>query len=603
MTTRTRIPVTVSLLIILFVALLTGSFACTQANSSDTKEILFLIPHGWGVNYYLLKDVVDQYGWIVTHAGLTDTVDVCVAFAAPRGAHSMAMDRLISEIYDISQFDAVVIITSTQFTNEDPFGPFLADSSTVALIKKASEAGIPILASCAGVRLLASANLLEGRKVVGSPKYQAEYEEAGAEFMGNDRGPVIDGNIMTSVRGQYNNVANGQALATGMEVHDGRGPLHLDDAAGLISATAVSFHGVKWGMRYGSVAADGARVLQEISGGGFLICGHTFSGGDNADILIIRTDAIGELLWAKKFGGPGTEYAYDCEVVDDGYLITGYTTSVGNGQKDALLLAIDVNGDEIWSQTYGGKSWDVGIAVSECENGYILCGHTNSFGEGEEDVLLVRTDLSGNEMWRKTIGGEKAEFVSGLQVLDNSNFLIAATTNTFGGKNSDPYLIWTDSEGNQLEAQNYHPTGEAGHGFDWCNGVMPTSDGGYALVGHTDCDDLMNGFALKVGVDRQEVWAQSFGGPFYDYGTSLCESPDGSIVVSGATKSIDGNNDIAVTKLSQAGEIVWHKSFGDKLNQWASDLSVTGDGRIVVLGHAQSADSRLFDIVLIEVAE
>ena len=73
-----------------------------------------------------------------------------------------------------------------------------------------------------------------------------------------------------------------------------------------------------------------------------IVTGYTFSqGSGDADILVVKTDSKGEMHWARTFGGAGTEYGNDCEVLGDGYLITGYTTSFGAGSKDVYAIKID----------------------------------------------------------------------------------------------------------------------------------------------------------------------------------------------------------------------------------------------------------------------
>src|SRR4030042_744244 len=129
----------------------------------------------------------------------------------------------------------------------------------------------------------------------------------------------------------------------------------------------------KWAKKIGGFGADGARSFIETKECGFLLTGYTFSqGSGDADILIVKTNENGDMEWYKTFGGDGTEYGYRCTEISDGYLITGYTTSFGAGSKDVYLIKTDFSGNEIWSKTYGGKSWDVGMSGCESNNGYMV---------------------------------------------------------------------------------------------------------------------------------------------------------------------------------------------------------------------------------------
>ncbi|UCE25654.1 MAG: DJ-1/PfpI family protein [Candidatus Zixiibacteriota bacterium] len=302
--------VMVSLLTIT-VNVLSGCSAPPVERISSGKNILGIVPHGFGINYYLLQDVMDQYGWDVTYAGNTDSVEVCGPFAAPRGGLAMGVDTLLSDITDIDAFDAVVLLTSTQFSGDDPYADILGSEHTMGLIASAAEKDLPVFTSCAGVRVLAALELINGLSVTGSKRFQAEFEAAGATFLGVDPAPQILGNLITSSRGQYNNVPNGVALSTLMEHREipvatavammdttiGIGPVNFADAQSV------------WAHTYGGLDADGARDILQTEDGGFLIIGYTFSTGTGiADIMAVRTDDSGRMVWWNTYGGNGTEY-------------------------------------------------------------------------------------------------------------------------------------------------------------------------------------------------------------------------------------------------------------------------------------------------------
>lgn len=576
-----------------------------SATDGAQKEILLVMSRGYGLNYLLLQDEIDQFGWHATRAALTDTIPVCTPFAAPRGAVPLPADRLIADISDVTAYDCVAILAATQYADGNPFADLMGDRHTMNLVRAAAAEGIPIFATCAGVRLLAAADLIAGKPVMGSPHFEKEYTDAGATYKGKDCSPIIADGIITSARGQYNNVANAMAIATAIEQRESRRDAIKPPAATIIRASrADDFTGeALWVRTYGGAWADGAQAMCSTPDGNFLIAGYTFShGAGDADLLLICVDEEGDLLWSQRHGGSGTEYAYGCLAVPEGYLVTGYTTSTGAGSKDLWLLKVDHRGHEVWSHTYGGASWEVGKAIAATVDGYAIAGLTRSLGAGENDAFVLRTDTAGREIWSYAYGGDKDDMATAIVTAPGGGFLIAGTTASFGASNTDAYLVRLDSQGKELWSKTHAARGPAGHGFDWCSAMGGRRDGSALLTGYSDCNDLMDAVVICVDGQGEEEWSQAFGDRFYDYGTAVHEMRDGCMIAVGATKTPAGNNDLTVTQLDATGQILWRRVIGGSGQEWATDTAEAKNGDCLIVGHTSSAGMGSFDICLCRIA-
>jgi len=141
----------------------------------------------------------------------------------------------------------------------------------------------------------------------------------------------------------------------------------------------------------GSGILQGSKSVQQTSDGGYVLCGNTYSSG-NIDVILIKTDANGDTLWMKTFGGSNNDYGYSVQQTSDsGYVLCGYTNSYGSGDFDAWIIKTDANGDTLWTKTLGGSGADFGFSMQQTsDGGYVLCGYTNSFGAGDANVWLTK---------------------------------------------------------------------------------------------------------------------------------------------------------------------------------------------------------------------
>jgi putative intracellular protease/amidase len=582
----------------------------------EKKEIraLLLVSKNYGLNYFLMRDVFDQFGWRVIHTGVLDSITACPPVHEQLGVHPIVPDVPLSAVKELSAYDCLIIPPGSGNFNPvpDAYGDLLGSTEAMTLIRSAVREGLPIFAMCSGSRVLAAADVIRGKKMVGAPRFVEEYEAAGAIYVGNERNdhaPVIDENIVTGTRGQYYNLPNCQAIASVVENRQKKQGRRSSEAKFLSVQTApFALDDVDWAKTYGGSQAEGGRAIYPCSDGGFIMTGYTFSHGTgDSDVLVSKTDEEGNLIWARTYGGAGTEYGNGCLSTSDGYLVTGYTTSFGSGSKDVYLIKLDKKGKEVWSRTYGGASWDVGIAVKKTGDGnFVVCGYTHSFGKGEEDVYLIKIDSEGNIIWSRTYGGERLDMGNSVSLTGDGGFLIGATSGSFS-QNTDFLLIRTDADGKELWLRTYTAKGPRGHGFDWCNSVSSTQDGGALLTGYTDCQDVMDIHLIKADSEGREVWSKTLGKkPFYDFGNAVCESASGDIILLGTTKSIVANkkiynNDICLIRLNSGGNVTEEKIFGGPDSDWASALALTGNDEIVVAGHTDSSGSGFFDMLLLRV--
>jgi hypothetical protein len=285
-------------------------------------------------------------------------------------------------------------------------------------------------------------------------------------------------------------------------------------------------------------------------------------------------------------GGPGTEVGNTVrELPGGGYIVVGYTSSFGAGEEDVYLVRTDAAGDTLWTRTIGGPGNDFGWDIRRTrDGGYIVVGFTNSFGAGGDDVYVIRTDAEGAALWTRTYGGTGDELAWAFHETSDGEYVIAAQTTSYGAGERDLYLIRIDAGGGVVWT---HTAG--GPGIDRVFGTEPTSDGGSVFAGITSNEAAGPLDATLVRVDSagDVVWARNYGGEGSDVGHSVALAPDGGFLLVGYTDSFGaGNNDIYLVRTDGAGAVLWTKTIGDAGDDRAMMGAPMTGGGYAIAGYA-----------------
>ncbi|HKR05670.1 MAG TPA: hypothetical protein VJY62_13630, partial [Bacteroidia bacterium] len=213
-----------------------------------------------------------------------------------------------------------------------------------------------------------------------------------------------------------------------------------------------------WTKTYGGVSNDHAISVRQTSDGGFIMTGLTINFAVVENVILIKTGVNGNVIW-KKYIGKNADFDWGQAVdqtSDGGYIVFGITSANGAGDFDFLLIKTDANGDTLWTKTFGGIDEDMGVSGQQTtDGGYIFLGTTLSFGAGENDLLLIKTNPSGDTLWTRTYGGIDEDWAARIRQTSDGGYIITGYTKSFGPGDSDVYLIKTDSLGNTNCNQGY----------------------------------------------------------------------------------------------------------------------------------------------------
>ena len=364
-----------------------------------------------------------------------------------------------------------------------------------------------------------------------------------------------------------------------------------------------------WTRTYGGSASDVGQSVQQTSDSGYIITGYTSSyGAGSNDVWLIKTDSLGDTLWAKTYGGSENDAGNSVQqTLDGGYIITGYTNSYGAGESDVWLIKTDPSGDTLWTKTYGGENNDYSYSVQQTlDGGYFIAGDTwGYYGPYDiNDILLIKTDSLGDTLWTKIYDGgwwEHAEFA--VQTTDGG-YIVTGYWDCRAPDRRQVLLMKTDSLGDTLWTKTY---GLDFHDYGEC--IQQTSDGGYIVVGWIQrWGPIRNEYLylIKTNSSGDILWTKSYGDTtpqvdLQDRGYYVQQTSDDGYIITGYTKTYGvGEGDVWLLKTDSLGDTLWTMTYGGELNDGGYCLDQTSDGGYIIAGYTNSYGAGESDVWLIK---
>jgi hypothetical protein len=358
---------------------------------------------------------------------------------------------------------------------------------------------------------------------------------------------------------------------------------------------------------YGGSQDEFGYSVKQTLDGGYIIAGHTDSyGAGLKDGYLIKTDSLANELWVKTYGGTSWDRISDVQQIISlgtavGYIATGYTNSYGTGDSDdAWLIKTNLLGDTLWTKTYGGSANDWAFSLQQTSDaGYILAGETYSYGSGENDVYIIKTDTWGDTLWTRIYGSFECDRAYSIQETSDGGYIITGYTGTF--PDFDALVIKTNSVGDTLWTRTY---GGTGNGWDDGYYVIETGDGNYVITGQY-CNPSDEGnwdvWLIKLDPDGNTIWERTYGGPWDSRGNSVQQTADGGYIIVGYTDSYGaGGYDVYLIKTDSFGDTIWTKTYGGNNIDQGMDVHITSDCGYIIAGATDSYGAGSHDVYLIK---
>jgi len=311
-----------------------------------------------------------------------------------------------------------------------------------------------------------------------------------------------------------------------------------------------------------------------------------------------------DTLWTRTYGGPSNDVGNSIKQTSDGgYIIAGYTESFGAGQQDVWLLKTDPNGDTVWTKTYGTVYNDVANYVQQtADSGYVIVGTTQ-----DDDIWLIKTDHLGDSTWTKryvtTYFVERGNCVQ--QITDGGYIITGRRYISLLGPGC-VVLLKTDANGDTVWCREYYfePAHPSAGGY--C--VQETFNGGYIVAGFTTSPGPPCwGILLKTDLNGNSVWCNLYGG--YDpdiWVLSVKETADSEYIACGRSRPLGllSHSALWMVKTNSQGSCLMMREYGDSTNEkHGNSVEVTNEDDYIFTGSAYSDGALAGDAFLFKTEE
>ncbi|MCF7811680.1 T9SS type A sorting domain-containing protein [bacterium] len=282
-----------------------------------------------------------------------------------------------------------------------------------------------------------------------------------------------------------------------------------------------------------------------------------------------------EIHWARMYDWEEHEKFNDIYTIPgDGYVLCGVISPDpgSNQNEDMLVMRIDDNGNEIWHNRFGTEDIiDRANSIIETDDETFMIAGLHNSGVGG---LHVSAD--GDEIWLIRFADGSASAVIELK---GGNYWIC------GGSNSRGYIVCFDIDGDVSWDESYGDEGR--HTFS----SMRETQGGVVLTGAFYVNaDTCHAWAAKVDFDGELLWSRLYNfGNRWEYLTSLVSAQEDGFVAVGASgqQTLDRDNDILVIKFNGDGDLVWSRTFNpqpENMSTSGSCIERLDDGGFIVVG-------------------
>ena len=341
----------------------------------------------------------------------------------------------------------------------------------------------------------------------------------------------------------------------------------------------------------------GGNSLVVAPDGNVVVAGYTSSGTKGYEALLIKANASnGDTLWTKKFGNPYSDAFYSIKNAHKGGFVAAGFSNRANGSSPSMLVVItDANGNAVKTKTYGGSAYSQAFSVEPAaDSGYVVAGYIQKTSTSDRDIYLIKINNASDTLWTRSIGAKSTnqndsvnDAAFGVVAAADGGYFLTGTLNGYTSNGGRIFLMKVSSTGHQLWTKTY----AMGIGFS----LTLTGDNGIAISGSLQEGSSQDIILIKTDADGNLLWKKTYGGTGYEYGASLVETSDGGFAISGITDSKGfGLEDVYLIRTNSSGDSQWEKTYGGADIDQGFGLVKMPDNGFCITGLSNTDGSYIF---------
>ena len=369
----------------------------------------------------------------------------------------------------------------------------------------------------------------------------------------------------------------------------------------ILMLTSRAFCQLMYQKVYGDASTNKAFSVLTLTNGDIVMSGQTGNTPTTKDVLLMRTDSLGSLIWTKSIGTAQSEEGrVSKQTPDGGFVISGYSSGTN---VDAALFKTDINGNLLWSKKYGGIGNDFAWPLDITNSGEIyIAGWSSSviYG-GLYDAFIVKTNSTGDTLWTKMFGTSNEDYFRGLATTSDGGCVAVGETNGWSA-NYDINVVKLASNGTTQWSKVLGTVLD----IDYAWTVKQTSDGGYIIGGNSGVNSATGDIILiKLDASGNVVWSKMIGDGNVSLNTcrSIIQTSTGNYLMSGYTGIGGGNEEGLIIMLSSTGDTLWTKQYAPGIQaEHIRFIIEKNPNRFIASGYTSSLGSGLEDIFLLRLS-